>query len=417
MTVKSIIYEKLKPILDENSSEDGDWFVKYNEGPISKWRKFRVVKADFMMEYYRDSHFFTVKGVEEGTEKNVAIKVPLNAQNGGIDLMDNTRKQYEYARKLGVCYIPSMIVGTDSYIVTTWCGAPVHDARKRCEDPALNYLEGLEALEKIIRVYEQFGTTPLRVLNFLWHKTTRTVSVDVGFGEEMDSLSGHILAGVLYAFIYGKALRRTSDTFVYLVDTSMGKFMDDLLRKGMNLKRIKSNVERLTGVYGTSPEQVREVTSERLEKLKLTLVPNSSFFALNNSMLLMRALNEQGANKTVSTVCSNMDSFLVPGHFYMTLRSYLDRFCYHEKILDIISNLRESFGSDGVPTLDLDGYIINQEYPDDDREPVKVKAVFGKRSENSHNCEDLVLAVLARFNTDELFVEVSALSLIPNKTI
>ena len=415
MTVKSIIYEAFKRIFDENSSEDGDWIVKYNEGPIAKWRKFRVIKADVMMEYYRDSHFFTVKGIEVDTDNYVAIKIPLTAQKG-TGLMENTRKYFEYARKLGVCYIPKMIVGTDSYIVTSWCGSPVQDARIRYDESERNYLEGLDALNKIVRVYEQFGATPLKVLNVLWHKTSRSVSVDVGFGEEMDSVSGLTFAGILHAFIYGTTIRRTTDTFEYLVDAPIGKFMDDLLRNGMNLKKVKSNVERLTEIYGTSPEQVREAVTERLEKMKLTQIPNSSFFALNNSMLLTRVRDSEGADKTVAAVCSNMNSFIVPGHFYMTLRAYLDRFCYHEKILEIISKLKEAFGRDGAPTLDLDGYIINQEYPDDDREPVKVKAVFGK-PRNSFDSEQLVLAVLARFNTAELFVETSALSLIPNKAI
>jgi hypothetical protein len=420
MTVKSVIYEKLKHILDENSSEEGDWIVKHNEGPVSKWRKFRVLKADFLMEYYRDSHFFTVKGVEDGTtDKYVAIRIPLNSpQNSEEGLMENTRKQFRYAQKLDICHIPTMIVGTDSYIVTSWCGVPVHDARKRYDESWLNYLEGLDALSKIVSVYEHFGNTPLKVLNVLWHKPTRTVSVDVGFGEEMNSVSGSNFAGVLYAFIYGKQLRRVTDVFEYLVDAPIGRFMDDLMRKGMSPKKIKSRVDWLTGIYGTSAEQVREVATERIEKSELHPIPNSSFFVLNNSMLLTQVRDSQGVAKTISTLCSNMDSFIVPGHFYMTLRSYLDRFCYHEKILEIISNLREGFGRDGVPTLDLDGYIINQEYPDDDREPVKIRAVFGKRPRNSSfDCERLVLAVLARFNTNELFVETSALSLIPNKAI
>ena len=410
MAVKSIIFESIKHILDDKSTEEGDWVVKYNKGPISEWRSFRVVKADVMMEHYTDSHFFTIKGIEDMMENFVAIKIHLLGDDP--KLMKETVRNFEFIRTLVICDIPELIVGIDKYVVTTWCGAPVQDARIRGTDSMQNYLEGLDAINKIIHIYERFGTTPLNVLNVLWHKTIITISVDVGFDDTMQSINGPTLANILHIFIYGTKIRRTSDQFEFLVDVPIGNFMDMLLRKGMSLKTIKSSVDKLRAIYGTSSEQVKEGVDERLKGSQLKPVYNSSFFAFKYST---QVTDDTGASKTIATVCDNMKSFSMLGHFYMTLREYLDRFCYHDKIMEIISKLEATFGKDGVATLDLDGYVIKQEYPEDDREPLKIEAVV--TTSRNTDYKKLIKNVLDRFNPDELFARNFELNLIANKAI
>lgn len=425
---KQVIYDTLKHILTNSSSENGEWKLTYEEGPVLNWRNYRIIHSDSMMEYYKDSHFFTIKGMEikqdksKTTETMVGIKIPLIEPANAKKLMSDTKSFFALAEKLGVCYIPKLLVGTSSYLVTSWCGGPVHTARNRDKNSVVNYLEGLAAMSRVISVSEHFGKTPLKVLNVLWSKASNSITVDVGFDENMDSANGQTLAGILYAFIYGCQIRRTTDQFEYLVDAQIGKFMDDLLHKKMNMLQIKHCIETLTAIYGTSIEQVREATVKQFTALKLETVPNSAFFALDHSMMLTRVYKEvEGEDdkvaQTVSTVCENMQNFAIPGHFYMTLRTYLDRFCFHDKVLEIISALKRKYQCTGVSTLNLDAYLINQEFPDDDREDIQVYLVY----ENPNKKIDLNLlttVLINRYNYDELFKSDSTkLTLIPNKSI
>ena len=79
LTVHRVLYDQYKHILLDKNDK---WVVNCPKTDFFKEGKYKIITSAMCMEYYQDSHFFTIKGLDEDAKNSfVAIKIPLNKKD------------------------------------------------------------------------------------------------------------------------------------------------------------------------------------------------------------------------------------------------------------------------------------------------------------------------------------------------